>query len=39
MGRPESCFHAEPDRFHEKKFASKRGKGKPWLQRKIGIRI
>jgi hypothetical protein len=38
MGRPESCFHAEPHGFHGKKFAGKRGNGKTGLPRKRVIR-
>jgi hypothetical protein len=38
MGRPESCFHAEPPGFHGEKFAGKRGNGKTGLPRKIVIR-
>jgi hypothetical protein len=39
MGSPEGRLHAESDRFHGEKFAGKRGKGKPWLPRKIVIGI
>jgi hypothetical protein len=38
MGRPESCFHAEPPGFHGEKFVGKRGNGKTGLPRKIVIR-
>jgi hypothetical protein len=39
MGRPESCFDAEPPGFHGEKIACERGDGKTGLPRKIGIRI
>jgi hypothetical protein len=38
MGRPKSCFHAEPEGFHGKQFAGERGNGKTGLPRKIVIR-
>ena len=39
MGSPESCVHAEPDRFHGEKFAGKRGESQPWLPREMVIKI
>jgi hypothetical protein len=39
MGRPESCFYAEPERFHGEKFVGKRGNEKTGLPRKIVIGI
>jgi hypothetical protein len=39
MGRPESCFHAEPNRFHGEKSAGQGGNGKKGVPGKIRIRI
>jgi hypothetical protein len=39
MGSPESCFHAESDRFHGEKFAGKRGESQPWLPKEMVIKI
>jgi hypothetical protein len=38
MGRPESCFHAEPEGFHGIQFAGERGNGKTGLPRQIVVR-
>jgi len=38
MGSPESCLHAEPDRFHGGKFSGKRGDRQAWLPGEIAIR-
>jgi hypothetical protein len=39
MGSPESCFHAESERFHGENFAGKRGESQPWLPKEMVIKI
>jgi hypothetical protein len=37
-GRPESCFHVEPARFHGEKLVGKRGDLQAWLLWKLAIK-